>query len=81
MSILHRSVHDPCMLSSKPRLFWAYLLAVVIRTFLFSCSFSFFSVQTFEQYELDGCDNCEQLLGFRNNAAMIQECTSSSFDG
>ncbi|XP_065187866.1 transcription elongation factor SPT4-like [Sycon ciliatum] len=38
-------------------------------------------VKTFDQFENDGCDNCEQLLGFRNNAAMIQECTSSSFDG
>jgi transcription elongation factor SPT4 len=34
-----------------------------------------------EQFELDGCDNCESFLGLQNNRDAIDDCTSSNFDG
>jgi transcription elongation factor SPT4 len=38
-------------------------------------------VKTVEQFELDGCDNCESFLGLQNNRDAIDDCTSSNFDG
>ncbi|XP_053212183.1 transcription elongation factor SPT4-like [Panonychus citri] len=38
-------------------------------------------VKSFEQFEVDGCDNCEFVLGMRGNREMIFDCTSSNFDG
>ncbi|AWP00432.1 Transcription elongation factor SPT4 isoform 2 [Scophthalmus maximus] len=43
------------------------------------CSFGF-SV-TIDQFEYDGCDNCESYLQMKGNREMVYECTSSSFDG
>lgn len=37
--------------------------------------------QTFEQFEFDGCDNCEEYLHMKNNRDAVYECTSSNFDG
>ena len=44
-------------------------------------SFDSFSFQTFEQWENDGCDNCEPFLNFKNNRDNVYDCTSSNFDG
>lgn len=38
-------------------------------------------VKTFEQFEYDGCDNCEEYLAMKNNRDMVYDCTSSNFDG
>jgi len=37
--------------------------------------------QTIDQFELDGCENCEEYLHMKNNRDTVYECTSSSFDG
>jgi len=39
------------------------------------------SLQTFDQFEFDGCENCEEFLHMKNNRDTVYECTSSSFDG
>lgn len=38
-------------------------------------------VKTLDQFEYDGCDNCDELLHMKNNRDAVYECTSSSFDG
>ncbi|KAK6191319.1 hypothetical protein SNE40_003041 [Patella caerulea] len=38
-------------------------------------------IKTFEQFEYDGCDNCEEHLHMKNNRDNVYECTSSNFDG
>lgn len=38
-------------------------------------------VKTIDQFEYDGCDNCEAYLQMKGNREMVYECTSSSFDG
>lgn len=38
-------------------------------------------IKTLEQFEYDGCDNCEEFLHMKNNRDTVYECTSSSFDG
>uniref|UniRef100_T1JM37 Transcription elongation factor SPT4 n=1 Tax=Strigamia maritima TaxID=126957 RepID=T1JM37_STRMM len=38
-------------------------------------------VKTFEQFEFDGCDNCEEYLGIKGNRDLVYDCTSSNFDG
>jgi hypothetical protein len=43
--------------------------------------FPFFPLQTLEQFENDGCDNCEPFLNLRNHRENVYDCTSSSFDG
>lgn len=40
-----------------------------------------FSAQTLEQFEYDGCDNCDAYLQMKGNREMVYDCTSSSFDG
>lgn len=41
----------------------------------------FFSFQTIDQFEYDGCDNCDAYLQMKGNREMVYDCTSSSFDG
>uniref|UniRef100_A0A803Y792 Spt4/RpoE2 zinc finger domain-containing protein n=1 Tax=Meleagris gallopavo TaxID=9103 RepID=A0A803Y792_MELGA len=36
---------------------------------------------TLEQFEYDGCDNCDAYLQMKGNREMVYDCTSSSFDG
>ena len=38
-------------------------------------------LQTFDQFEYDGCENCEEYLHLKKNRDAVYECTSSSFDG
>ncbi|XP_075847292.1 transcription elongation factor SPT4 isoform X2 [Microtus pennsylvanicus] len=38
-------------------------------------------VKTIDQFEYDGCDNCEAYLQMKGNREMVYDCTSSSFDG
>ncbi|KAL6265087.1 transcription elongation factor SPT4 [Pogonomyrmex barbatus] len=38
-------------------------------------------VKTFDQFELDGCDNCDEFLRMKNNKDNVFDCTSSNFDG
>lgn len=40
-----------------------------------------FVKQTFEQFEFDGCDNCEEFLRLKGNKDNIIDCTSNNFDG
>lgn len=47
----------------------------------FNHNYLFIPMQSQEQFELDGCDNCEELLGMKNNREMVFDCTSSNFDG
>ncbi|KAL5287555.1 SUPT4H1 family protein [Megaselia abdita] len=37
--------------------------------------------QTFEQFENDGCDNCESFLRMKNNKDNVYDHTSNNFDG
>ncbi|KFW09573.1 Transcription elongation factor SPT4, partial [Fulmarus glacialis] len=37
--------------------------------------------QTIDQFEYDGCDNCDAYLQMKGNREMVYDCTSSSFDG
>lgn len=37
--------------------------------------------QTFEQFEYDGCDNCEEVLPIKGNKDNVYDCTSNNFDG
>ncbi|WAR03635.1 SPT4H-like protein [Mya arenaria] len=36
---------------------------------------------TFEQFEMDGCDNCDEYLHMKNSTDAVYDCTSSNFDG
>ncbi|RWS25453.1 transcription elongation factor SPT4-A-like protein [Leptotrombidium deliense] len=38
-------------------------------------------IKSFEQFEFEGCDNCEEVLGMKQNREMIYDCTSNNFDG
>ena len=38
-------------------------------------------VKTLDQFEKDGCDNCEAVLHFRSNRENVYDCTSTNFDG
>lgn len=38
-------------------------------------------VKTLDQFEYDGCENCDEVLHMKNNRDAVYECTSSSFDG
>uniref|UniRef100_A0A2M4AWL9 Transcription elongation factor SPT4 n=2 Tax=Anopheles triannulatus TaxID=58253 RepID=A0A2M4AWL9_9DIPT len=42
-----------------------------------SCSL----VKAIEQFENDGCDNCEDFLRMKNNRDQVYDCTSNNFDG
>lgn len=37
--------------------------------------------QTFDQFEYDGCDNCEEFLRMKNNKDNVYDHTSNNFDG
>ncbi len=39
------------------------------------------SLQTFDQFENEGCDNCEPFLNLKHNRDNVYDCTSSNFDG
>ncbi len=38
-------------------------------------------VKSFDQFEQDGCDNCERYLSMKHDRDKVYECTSSNFDG
>jgi len=38
-------------------------------------------IKSFDQFESDGCDNCETVLHLKNNRDNIYDCTSANFDG
>lgn len=38
-------------------------------------------IKTFDQFEFDGCDNCDEFLRMRSNRENVYACTSSNFDG
>uniref|UniRef100_A0A0M3HXM2 Transcription elongation factor SPT4 n=1 Tax=Ascaris lumbricoides TaxID=6252 RepID=A0A0M3HXM2_ASCLU len=38
-------------------------------------------IKTLDQFEQDGCDNCERFLGMKGDEEKVSECTSSNFDG
>uniref|UniRef100_A0A1I8GHY6 GDP-D-glucose phosphorylase 1 n=3 Tax=Macrostomum lignano TaxID=282301 RepID=A0A1I8GHY6_9PLAT len=38
-------------------------------------------IKTFTQFEVDGCDNCEDFLSLKDNKDMVYDCTSANFDG
>ena len=37
-------------------------------------------VKTFDQFESDGCDNCESVLHLKRNRDNVYDCTSSNFE-
>lgn len=39
------------------------------------------AIKSFDQFEVDGCDNCDFILGMKANKEMVFDCTSSNFDG
>ncbi|XP_070284553.1 transcription elongation factor SPT4-A-like [Myotis yumanensis] len=38
-------------------------------------------VKTIDQFEYDGCDNCDAHLQMKGNREVVYNCTSSSFEG
>ncbi|KAG5677354.1 hypothetical protein PVAND_007118 [Polypedilum vanderplanki] len=38
-------------------------------------------IKTMEQFEYDGCDNCESFLKMKKNKDRVIDCTSNNFDG
>jgi len=38
-------------------------------------------IKTFDQFERDGCDNCDRFLQLKGNRESVYNCTSSSFEG
>ncbi|XP_054710559.1 transcription elongation factor SPT4-like [Uloborus diversus] len=38
-------------------------------------------IKSTDQFEFDGCDNCEEYLNLKNNRDLVYDCTSSNFDG
>jgi len=38
-------------------------------------------VKSLDQFDRDGCDNCERFLKYRGNRDLVVECTSASFEG
>lgn len=38
-------------------------------------------IKSFDEFEMNGCDNCERFLGLKQNRDMIYDCTSTNFDG
>jgi len=38
-------------------------------------------IKTFDQFESDGCDNCETVLHLKRNRDNVYDCTSSNFEG
>lgn len=38
-------------------------------------------VQPLQVFRNDGCPNCESVLHFQDNDAVVRECTSPSFEG
>ncbi|XP_067938243.1 transcription elongation factor SPT4-like [Watersipora subatra] len=38
-------------------------------------------IKTADQFEIDGCDNCDKFLKMKNHREMVEECTSQNFDG
>ena len=37
-------------------------------------------IKTFDQFESDGCDNCESVLHLKRNRDNVYDCTSSNFE-
>ena len=40
-----------------------------------------FPLQTVDQFEMDGCENCDSFLHMKDNRDHVFECTSNNFDG
>ncbi|XP_075251387.1 transcription elongation factor SPT4-A-like [Convolutriloba macropyga] len=38
-------------------------------------------IKSEDQFEMDGCDNCDEFLHMRNNIENVHDFTSSSFEG
>ncbi|XP_019880869.1 transcription elongation factor SPT4 [Aethina tumida] len=38
-------------------------------------------IKSFDQFEDEGCDNCDEFLRMKNNRDNVYDCTSSNFDG
>ncbi|CAK9296211.1 unnamed protein product [Gordionus sp. m RMFG-2023] len=38
-------------------------------------------VKTVDQFEMDGCENCEDILHIKNNRDSVYDYTSANFDG
>lgn len=38
-------------------------------------------IKTQSDFIRDGCPNCEDIVGYQNNAEAVQDCTSANFNG
>ncbi|KAJ1531452.1 hypothetical protein ONE63_000131 [Megalurothrips usitatus] len=38
-------------------------------------------IKSLDQFESDGCDNCEEFLRMKNDREKVYDCTSNNFDG
>lgn len=38
-------------------------------------------IKSFDEFEMNGCDNCEYLLGMKHNRHLVYDCTSNNFEG
>ena len=56
-------------------------ICVYTDTFILGYHGKYCLLQTLEQFEHDGCDNCEDFLPMKQSRDTVMEATSSSFDG
>lgn len=38
-------------------------------------------IKNVDQFEKNGCENCEQFLGLRHQRELVQSCTTANFSG
>ncbi|XP_028141991.2 transcription elongation factor SPT4-like [Diabrotica virgifera virgifera] len=38
-------------------------------------------IKSFDQFEKEGCENCEEFLRMKNSHDNVYDCTSNNFDG
>lgn len=53
----------------------------IIQKTIFGVILIHFFFQSFDQFEYEGCDNCDEFLRMKNNRDNVYDCTSSNFDG
>lgn len=70
--------HHTCVCDEYDFYFTISIIRYVFSPFYFQKPKTF---QSFDQFEMDGCDNCEEFLRMKNNKDNVYDCTSNNFDG
>ncbi len=49
---------------------------------IFEIDFEFhFTLKTLDQFDDEGCDNCDDIIHLKGNRERVFDCTSANFDG